>query len=169
MAALPDKKDRNYKPRYRQACRRLLEQMPDFMIHTVDFGQFERSAVFDYFVSLCNSNEIAGCVNKTLIESIKAHIAEEEKVGGGVHIESHMSAHLTLQQIKMLSASFQNNSDEGVLAACFLKENHEDLHREYFDTLTNQEKYETFRRLYDAAVAGKYPKSLQMHLLQEIL
>ena len=99
------------------------------MIHTVDFDLFDRAVVFDYFTRLCENNEIAGCMNKTLVSSIKTFISDMEKQDKytQIHIDSAMSEHMTLEQIKLFTAFFKNKSDEGVLAARFQKENHDDL------------------------------------------
>lgn len=98
-------KDNSYRPHI-NASRHLLDNMPHYLAHTVDFSLFHEEAVMNFAESMAQYNQVAGIVNSTFLAQIKAAmVARKKKNEYCESLSLELCNKLSLEQLKELKGS----------------------------------------------------------------
>lgn len=83
----------------------VLNRMPTYLIHSIDFGKFNEKAVYQYAQNtLCSANEISGIENKSFLKQIKAGISAYTKDNKYWEVNLQLCKAMTIEQLEQLKS-----------------------------------------------------------------
>lgn len=96
----------------------LLKQLPNYLVHSVDFTKFKSKAVYQYAVDvLCPHSEVSGIQNPTLMQQLKAAVVAHKKKGP-FEVSIALCQAMTIEQLESLRVTAP---DANLLGTLFSK------------------------------------------------
>ena len=115
----------------------ILNDMPSYLVHEVDFSKFTANAVYNFADNLAQRNDIAGIQSSSFIAKLKKAIEQHQKDSEYYRIDQKLCKAMTIQQL----TNFKSCDDSNVITALFKKKYYSNIAKENIELMTNEEKY----------------------------